>query len=154
VTEAEWVASNDSEPLLAFLRGKASDRKLRLFACGCRLRFAHLITLPAVREVCAVGERYIDGLATGKELATNAWTALRAFHQGPEDRSDLEVVYAAVRTVTTPEFHYASLPFLGFWDEVRDVSRWWQRIAARSAEPDILPYSEHEPEGEALAPEQ
>jgi hypothetical protein len=35
VTETEWLESTDPAPMLEFLRGKVSDRKLRLFACAC-----------------------------------------------------------------------------------------------------------------------
>ena len=34
MTEAEWLAATDPEPMLEFLCGKASDRKLRLFTCA------------------------------------------------------------------------------------------------------------------------
>jgi hypothetical protein len=43
MTENEWETTTELRPMLAFLRGKASDRKLRLFACaGCR-RVWHLL---------------------------------------------------------------------------------------------------------------
>jgi hypothetical protein len=35
LTEAEWEGSADPARMLKCLRGKASDRKLRLFACAC-----------------------------------------------------------------------------------------------------------------------
>ncbi|MCE9534309.1 MAG: hypothetical protein K8T89_24785 [Planctomycetes bacterium] len=35
MTEAEWMACSDPEPMLEFLRDKASNRTLRLFAVAC-----------------------------------------------------------------------------------------------------------------------
>jgi hypothetical protein len=35
MTEAEWLAGTEPEKMLAFIRAKASERKVRLFAC-CR----------------------------------------------------------------------------------------------------------------------
>jgi hypothetical protein len=42
MTEQEWLQATDPEPMLEYLRGRASQRKLRLFAVGCSRRFRHL----------------------------------------------------------------------------------------------------------------
>jgi hypothetical protein len=81
MNEREWLQCTDPRSMLEFLRGKVSDRKLRLFACA----FAR-----AIREsqhllgpsTCAVAERYADGLATDEELATER----RKWACWPEER--------------------------------------------------------------------
>ena len=69
MTEAEWVSATDPTPMLEFLRGKASDRKLRLFAVACCLRLLDRaqVSQRAKREV-QVAERYADSLASPGEL--------------------------------------------------------------------------------------
>jgi hypothetical protein len=68
MTEAEWLACADPGQMLDFLRGKASDRKLRLFAVACCRRIRHQCpeeVNPRLWEAC---ERYADGLTSAKEL--------------------------------------------------------------------------------------
>jgi hypothetical protein len=69
VTEAEWLAATNPEAMLASLRDKVSDRKLRLFACAyCR---AVRGTLDLGRGTAvAVAERHADGLAGDEDLAS------------------------------------------------------------------------------------
>jgi hypothetical protein len=54
MNEAEWQACADPQPMLEFLRGKASDRKLRLFACACVREVWHLLPEEASRQCCWV----------------------------------------------------------------------------------------------------
>src|SRR4051812_24775796 len=43
MTEADWLISTDLHSMLKFLRGKTSERKLRLFACEACRHFCGLI---------------------------------------------------------------------------------------------------------------
>jgi hypothetical protein len=77
MTEAEWLACTDPTPMLEFLRGKASDRKLLLFVSLClgeRFLGAEVV------------ERYADGVVGSAEMA-----ALRASipRRNPEDMASL-----------------------------------------------------------------
>jgi hypothetical protein len=72
MTEAEWLACTDPQKMLESLGDKASDRKLRLFACGCCRRLWDVLASrrpkhwpPVVtrwRKAMVEGvERYVDG---------------------------------------------------------------------------------------------
>lgn len=69
MTEDEWLACIEPDPMLVFLRNKARDRKLRLFAVACCRSIWHLLPNQAARVVVEVAERFADGLATEHELA-------------------------------------------------------------------------------------
>jgi hypothetical protein len=56
----------DPEPMLAFLRGRASDRKLRLFACACCQRYSYLLVSETLAAL-EVADRFADGLADPSE---------------------------------------------------------------------------------------
>jgi hypothetical protein len=68
VTEPEWTTCTDPGAMLEFLRGKASDRKLRLFAVACSRRLP-LDSHPAeeLKNALALAERVADGTATDEE---------------------------------------------------------------------------------------
>jgi hypothetical protein len=77
VTEAQWLACEDPEAMLAFLRGRASERKLRLFACACCRKISELIgrTRHGLRAVAA-GEQMADGLLPAEgasDLPSQLW---------------------------------------------------------------------------------
>jgi hypothetical protein len=79
MTEAQWLASSDPTPMLEFLRDKASDRKLRLFACACCRLVWHLLTDERSQRAVAAAERYADGVISARELNEAADTAYDAY---------------------------------------------------------------------------
>src|SRR5437588_8780012 len=44
MTEAEWLECTDPRPMLQYLKGKAGERKFRLFACACVRRVWNQLT--------------------------------------------------------------------------------------------------------------
>jgi hypothetical protein len=69
MTEAEWLACADPMPMLKFLQGKTSDRKLRLFAVGCCRGIWHLIRDKECRRAVEVAELHADGEASDELLS-------------------------------------------------------------------------------------
>jgi hypothetical protein len=67
MTEAEWQACTDPGKMLDFLRGKASDRKLRLFGCAtCRRVWDHLRDRD--RRPVEASERFADDSVSSEEF--------------------------------------------------------------------------------------
>jgi hypothetical protein len=86
---AEWRSSSDPSAMLAFLAGKVSERKLRLFACACCRRIWHLLPEEDSRRAVEAAERYADGLLTLEELSRAeaaskqvTWTAVETAYAG------------------------------------------------------------------------
>jgi hypothetical protein len=71
ITEEEWLAAEEPALMLRFLQahGKASVRKLRLFAVECCRHVWHVFEDQRSRVAVEVAERYADGLANLEELA-------------------------------------------------------------------------------------
>src|SRR5260370_19675349 len=66
MTEAEWLTCTDPTPMLAFLKDKASDRKLRLFAVACMQRMSSSWFRPGAIETV---QTFVDLQSTSEELA-------------------------------------------------------------------------------------
>jgi hypothetical protein len=81
MTESEWQACADPNPMLQELRGRVSDRKLRLFACACSRRIFHLLTDPRSRRAVLIAERAADGLVDEKKLKAAWGDARRSINQ-------------------------------------------------------------------------
>jgi hypothetical protein len=68
MTEADWLACGDPMTMLEALRGRASERKLRLFAVACCRGIWHLLADERSRAAIAVIEQYADGLVGRERL--------------------------------------------------------------------------------------
>ena len=70
MNEGQWLSGTDPSLMLDYLResGRASDRKLRLFAVACCRRLLHLRWPDAVQEALEVAERFADGQAGADDL--------------------------------------------------------------------------------------
>jgi hypothetical protein len=85
MTEAEWLACEDPQPMLEFLRGKTSDRKLCLLACSCCRLLPSLLRDPEGLNALEIMERQADGLISHGELDIafdGAMTALQRVTNG------------------------------------------------------------------------
>ena len=70
MTEADWDRCTDPAAMLAFLQqaGRASDRKLRLWACACVRRVWPLLPQGVTHEAVRLAEEFADGRATSRDL--------------------------------------------------------------------------------------
>src|SRR5262245_14408171 len=81
MTEAEWLNCTDPGAMLNCLResGRASERKLRLFAAACVRRVWDQLAGARSRHAVETSERYADGVAGKTALADAeraAWEAV------------------------------------------------------------------------------
>jgi hypothetical protein len=121
VTEKEWPAATDPQPMLEFLRGKTSDRKLRLFAVACCYTVWHLLGEQESRAAVVAGEAFADGLLPESDLSAireAAWVArLRVLHRNDEQQegivyemnAGLDMAAHAAVSAATPEAIKAAL---------------------------------------------
>src|SRR5438034_4296341 len=118
VTEEEWLACADPHLMLRFIWDKASDRKLRLFACACCRRLWHLLPDKRSRRAVRTSERYADGHATEAELRKASHTAWQAACKASADKGLVgheelrSWAWQAVRTAIDPDRHLRnSIPY-------------------------------------------
>jgi hypothetical protein len=91
MTEAEWLVCSDPQPMLEFLRGRASDRKLRLFACACCRKLLHPFQPQKYRNATEAAERHADRLLTEEEVDAVKWQWDRIDRRHLSGREECEV---------------------------------------------------------------
>jgi hypothetical protein len=69
MTEDQWLVGTDPAPMLEFLHGRGSDRKLRLFAIACCLCSRQLVRNRDHRLALDLATHFADGQVTEPELA-------------------------------------------------------------------------------------
>jgi hypothetical protein len=77
MTEGEWLLCSDPGTMLAFVKGRTSQRKLRLFAVACSRRYWAALRDES-RKAVEAAERFADGRATPEELSVTYHIAYSA----------------------------------------------------------------------------
>jgi len=94
MTEAEWLACADPEPMLLHLVDKGSDRKLRLIAVACCRRLWPQYKDERSRAMLEMAERYADRQASEEEYSA-AYHAAGQAEEADEDPKAADSVVAA-----------------------------------------------------------
>ncbi|HEY7330945.1 MAG TPA: hypothetical protein VH592_25125 [Gemmataceae bacterium] len=102
MTEGEWLACADPQKMLEFLRGKASERKLRLSGCACCRRIWLLLVDQRSRTGVEFAEWFADGEIDDEDrrqasnAAYRAWEDASAVPDDPGEPPD-KVLYGSSR---------------------------------------------------------
>jgi hypothetical protein len=81
MTEQEWRECRDPNAMLAALRGKASERKRKLFRCACWRLVWHLLEEGPPRQLVEAMEREADNPITGAAELMQAHVAANAVRE-------------------------------------------------------------------------
>ncbi|MDB5309895.1 MAG: hypothetical protein JWO38_4097 [Gemmataceae bacterium] len=128
MTEAEWVRAKDPTLMLEFLRGKVSDRKLRLFAVACCWEGKEYVRDWRRHEAIRIAELYADGLATPTELHV----AFIYGAEAPPPDNELSPAEHAADAVSCESAYLAAEEVLGHhsrydYDAPYRIILWWRQ---------------------------
>jgi hypothetical protein len=106
--------------MLEFLRGKASDRKLRLFAVACARRVGTSLQQDQFRYAIRAAELFADGMVTREAMSESREVAIAAFE--PLPGGEEEAPAAAISAAGIPA------PKKSYWERLLDAvdDPWWE----------------------------
>ena len=123
MTEEDWISLADPQPMLAYLRGSASDRKLRLFAVACCRSLGEELPGPHFHDAISLAEQFADGEASGDRLF-NPWDLVSHPEKLPSQcqRSIAQAIHWTARMAQ---------PAYESWtrDEPFDLPLWAERVS-------------------------
>ncbi len=105
MTEAEWLTCDDSTPMLEFMRGRASDRKVALAAIHACRTLWNLCPLESLRTGLTICERYAEGRSSPSEVTRLLVVLVSRFQtfdfaaSDPDHRGKRDVVFAILSLV-------------------------------------------------------
>jgi len=96
MTEAGWLVCDDPRVMLKSLRGRATDRQLRLFVVASCRRLIPFVENEKLREAVNTVERYADGQATYGEMGDAAKASERiGWFLGGRDKALADAAWVA-----------------------------------------------------------
>lgn len=117
MTEVKWQTSTFPVPMLDFLRGKASDRKLRLFGVASCRQVWQLLAQSS-REAVEIADLFADGLVSAADLASAHEATEEAWRVSPHfGEEDYDADLQAAVAVTDPDawLSAASTSWIAAW---------------------------------------
>ena len=131
MTEVEWLACEEPERILNFLRGSAfrnslPERKSRLFGLVCCNRVRQLLIDPRTRRALDVLEQYTEGQVASEDLRDAYDDAFRAANEIEETegtRGAAQAAFAVAEACYEKEIadaYSGRVRFVVFFDEARD----------------------------------
>jgi hypothetical protein len=118
LTETGWLASTDPTVMLDFLLGKASERKLRLFACACCRRLRRKSVGQTSSWLLEMNEQVADGIARKEDLEAMRKGWLRRLDAAGHPPWRRALVYA-----TQPQYNVTPHPAAGTARHAVEASR-------------------------------
>jgi hypothetical protein len=110
MNEQDWQNCTDPHPMLSFLQGSVSDRKLRLFAVACCRRIWEQMMDVRSRQAVELAERSADEPVSDEELDAVSAEAEEAYEDSLTDDQGVAVGADDPRPDAAAAASYASSP--------------------------------------------